>query len=313
MGGKIKNQMENVVVAVLWPIGPSCKVAHIKDTYDSIRFYLGHSRRVVIVDDSGDDRVRSAISPTDDVSILKTAGKQGKGYGLYITLSQGLVFITKNVSCDVILRMDTDALVVNTAPEMLAFRHFQDNPFDGIIGSHKISSNGGVRDWAAVANVIEYFIAPHRWIMQRRLLKKAIRRPERIIHSLLVKRWVLTAKSQGYELGEHCMGGAYFMNPRLVSKLYEQGLLGRREFKWVGLEEDMIFGLLAYVAGFRLNDFATEGFPMGLKHIGLPAAPPELILQGKSVIHSTRSYSGWTESEVRRFFRDRRVEDQHHP
>lgn len=53
-------------------------------------------------------------------------------------------------------------------------------------------------------------------------------------------------------------------------------------FDHTGLEEDAIFAILSYAVGYHLADFATEGYPLGLKWRGLPYHPAELIRRGKN-------------------------------
>ena len=117
---------------------------------------------------------------------------------------------------------------------------------------------------------------------------------------------VRESKRNGYKLGEHCQGGAYFISKECILKLYQNNLLSRREIHWVRLGEDMIFGLLIYSLGLKLGDFATGTFPLGVRWQGLPCSPEELLARGKKITHSTRFYNDMTEEQIRRFFMQQR-------
>jgi len=91
-----------------------------------------------------------------------------------------------------------------------------------------------------------------------------------------------------------------------VRRLYMMNLLERYDLQWLNLHEDQIFGMLTYVTGLRLGDFATGDFPMGIKHQGLPWYPEELIRRGKKITHSTRFFNEMEETEIRLYFKNLR-------
>ncbi len=81
--------------------------------------------------------------------------------------------------------------------------------------------------------------------------------PQRRLGWTLLQEIFQKSSQNGYEPGEHCMGGAYFMSKPCVAALYQHNLLSREEIVWSRLQEDHLFGLLIYAVGFRHGDFAT--------------------------------------------------------
>jgi len=69
-----------------------------------------------------------------------------------------------------------------------------------------------------------------------------------------------------------------------------------------------VFGLPAGVVGMEIADLHTGSLPFGTAWKSLPASPPDLIAQGKLVVHSTRGWQDMDEDGVRAFFRARKDE-----
>jgi hypothetical protein len=112
------------------------------------------------------------------------------------------------------------------------------------------------------------------------------------------------ALRHGYELGESVLGGACLYSHRGLSALSRAGLLGDRALARTGLEEDHIFALALRSLGFDFAGFGSrhDDLPMGVKWIGLPASPEELISKRKAIIHSTRTWNDLDEAAIREIF-----------
>lgn len=289
--------MKKATLAVIIPVGPTCKLENIVDTIESVCHYVTRSRVIVILDDSGKGTGDSVGEQFSDSVVLKTEKNFGKNAGLYLNLSRGFSYAYENYSFDVLLRLDTDALVIGWNSERDAIEYFKENPDVGIIGSYRTDCNGDPRDfsWARdqLAKELGFMSA----------LKGL---PTRLMDWLFLRKVFSQSRQNGYEPGEHCMGGAYFVSRECIGKLLRNNLLSRQELRWSKLQEDQIFGLLIYSVGLRHGDFATGQYPMGLRWRGLPCSPKDLIERKKKVTHSTRFFDNLDEATIRAYFRAQR-------
>ena len=291
---RTRSRRASLVVVI--PVGPGCEVEFIRDTVESVRHWAGPSRLIVLLDDSGSGMATAAAGAFDDVVVLTTRGRSGVSGGLYLTLSLGIAWAWRHVDFDVLLKLDTDALLVGAEPERDAIEHFRRHPEHGVIGSYR-DCKGDRRGFAPPARV---------WARDLGFLR-VLRRP--------LSRWkgwrflrdaVRRATRDGYELAEHCQGGAYFLSREAVRRLVEHDLLGREEIRWTAVSEDQVFALFLFLAGLRPGDFATGSLPLGIRWRGLPCSPADLLKRQKKVIHSTRFFEELREPEIRAFFRERR-------
>ena len=292
--------MEKKTLVVIIPVGPDVEIEYVSDTIDSIRHNVTPSHVIVVLDDSGKGLGIAIKECFSDVVVLTTTEVRGKKVGLYLTLSDGYALAYENYTFDVLLRLDTDSLVIGPNPEKDAIEYFHQNPDCGIIGSYRVDCNGDPRDYSWSRDQLA------KELSLRNLLANPRSR---------LKGWFFLRKAfhqglhNGYEAGEHCMGGAYFISRECIGRLYKNNLLSRQEISWSALQEDHIIGLLIYLVGLRHGDFATGSLPMGLRWRGLPCSPEELIKRKKKVVHSTRFFENMSEQTIRRYFKEQRQRD----
>ncbi len=289
---------QKVTLAVIIPVGPACKLENVLDTIESVRHYVTPSHVIILLDDSGKGTGVAVRERFQDVVILTTERVYGKHAGLYLTLSQGFAFAYKNYTFDVLLRLDTDALVIGPNPESDAIACFDRNPGFGIIGSYRTDCNGSPRG----------FSWPRETLV-RELGFRSVLKPRCLMGWVFLHKVLNRSKRNGYELGEHCMGGAYFMSRECVGRLLKGNLLSRKEIYWSKLHEDQLFGLFIHSVGLKHGDFATGQLPMGLRWRGLPCSPEELLTKKKKVTHSTRFFEELDEQTIRGIFRAHRQAD----
>ncbi len=280
------------------PVGPTCRLDYVRDTLDSIEHYVSSPHKILLLDDSGKETCRQAKASHPMVEILATDRNLGHGGGLYLNLSRGFQHALDHYEFSVLLRLDTDALLIGPDPDLDAKRHFQQYSRQGIIGSFEYDCNGKKRgrSWPKHRLAVE--------TSYRHLLKNPLARGKAW---LSLHRWLKKAQRSGYEEGEHCMGGAYFVSRSCLEKLSAAGCLGRDELGGCTLQEDHLFGIFIRAVGLQHGDFATGSYPMGLRHRGLPMSPQELMQREKKIIHSTRFYENIKEEEIRSFFRVQRT------
>jgi hypothetical protein len=270
------------------PIGPNCQQSFVADTIESIRFFSPKSR-VIVVDDSG-RRMGAELSSGCQLTVLD-APARGVFGGLYLNLSEGFrEALTRPFQ--VLIRLDTDALIAGSDFEEKAIDRFSSEPRLGSLGSFRVGYTGiGIRS--------------ARWAKQRFLLYFALRAWRNPRAATFVARILLRARREGYILGDAIMGGAAIYSHAAIEALEQADLLGRIELAKTGLHEDYIFGVCLFSIGLQLGEFGNkyDDLPMGVDWRTLPASPHELLDLEKSIIHSTKGFEEMDETAIREDFR----------
>ncbi len=109
--------LAQVKLVVVIPVGPFCELSYICDTLDSICHYMTASLAIILLDDSGKNTGRAVQEHFSEVTVLLALRHYGKEAGLYLNLSRGLAFAYEHYDFDVLLRLDTDALIIGQRPE----------------------------------------------------------------------------------------------------------------------------------------------------------------------------------------------------
>ncbi|WP_374163211.1 hypothetical protein [Arcticibacter sp. MXS-1] len=286
---------------IVIPVGPNCKVEFIEDTINSIKYYCHCTYKILISDDSQKrtgDTIKEIFPEIDLLRHKKTHGLHG---GLYITLSLAFKYVLDHYSFQLLLRMDTDALITGFNPQDEAIKLFKNSPKTGIAGVYRKSKN----PVDSFGNVID-----NEWLRNQivalAFTRRLLRQP---IANYTLRKILIDAFKNGYDIGENVFGGAYFVSELFLRKLDEAGLLPESKLAAVVLEEDHIFGILAKSIKFDLGDLESGSLPFGCAWRGLPASPEVLWEQGKKIIHSTRFWQDLKEPEIRQFFREKRIKE----
>ena len=301
--------MRTASLLVVIPVGPGTNADFLRDTVESVLFYTGASRRLVIVDNTGAHACANLSRDFPDVDVVTTPEVFGKRAELYLTGSWGYLWALSRFQFDVVLRMDTDALVIGDAPEQDALAEFAKDPSIGALGSYLVDCNGEPRSFEAIghqvqleASLLPISVNPRRY--GRYLLRRFSPRGMRGFR--LYRHVYREAIANGYRPGEHFMGGAVFFSGECIRALAGANLLYRTDLRWSRLADDQLMSLLIISCGMKIGDFATGRLPMGLRWRGLPDSPEQLVARAKKVIHSTRFWKDMQEGEIRSFFRERR-------
>lgn len=289
--------MKTYKLIVVIPIGPTCNETFIRDTIDSIIYYCSKDTKIIIINDSRSDLINIICKSYKDITVIKNSKTLGKQAGLYLTLCRGFKYAIKNYSFKILLRMDTDALIIGQKPENEAIKFFKQNLKVGLLGSYRVAYNGGTREFIWPKKQLSFEAS---WIS----LLKGLNRYKGIIK---LRNLIKSANKYDYLYGEHCMGGAVFYSYNCIKALYENGFLPIQEISWSQLSEDMIFGLLVKSLGIKMAEFNIEPFPLGVAWKGLPDNPENLYKKGRKIIHSTRYYKKLSETEIRKYFKQKRA------
>lgn len=269
-------------LVVVIPAGPRDDV---EDTLRSVVRYSSPERIVVIDDTKG----RGIKFSHENLTILPAVVNSTRfsTYGqLFVSLCRAYRYVAENVDFDLLLRLDADALLIGPALPAAASARFAESPRIGVLGAYRISPDGGIRDWTPAGRNIKAAAGlrglryPGARTALRRLLTDAVE----------------------YKLGEHVLGASVFYRRDIVQVMHERGYLDIPEFVSLEFPEDHLFGLIAAATGFETADFSAPGDPMAVRWKGLPAAPADLIKNGKLVTHSVRSWQGMDERAIRDYF-----------
>ncbi len=283
----------SVDIIVVIPIGPGSDNSFVADTINSYIHYTKRSYQFILLDDSHQGIGAQVNTMFPDADLIKTSKPMGGWAGLYISLAQAFAFALENYQFKLLLKLDTDALIINSAPEKEALQLFEKEPLMGIAGQYPLNYNGDPWDlgW------------PRRRILNGTTTWKFIRRP---YANWYLRKLYLKALANGYRTGESVFGGAYFLSEKSLSKLRELGLLPDYKLQTLNLGEDHIFALLVKSIGFQLGSLSQKDQPFACSWKGLPAAPDKLSSEGRKIIHSTRYWEDMNEKDIRDWFYKKR-------
>lgn len=287
---------ERVKLVVVLPVGPDNEGG---DTIESVFSYATPDVRIFAIDDSTKSATRRFLETVDKrVTVLQPAGQGTRG-GLWTSLANAYAYIFERYAFDILLRIDTDALVIGFNPEEDALRCFREHPDTGMLGSYKLDCNGNQRDFKIVDAHMrtEYGIRGLNNMPRRRVLRA----------------WMKRAGRFDYEPGEHILGAAVFLSAECIAAMYEGGYLKTDVFKESQISEDHLFSLITVACGYTLSDFATSDLPMGLRWKGLPDSPENLIRRRKKIVHSVKYWQDMRQDEIRRYFAGVRHLDRQRP
>lgn len=196
---------------------------------------------------------------------------------------------TKHGPYAFVLKLDTDALIVNTFSDALT-DFFTAQPKVGAAGSFRMTPDGTAR----ATN--EY------WVRRiRRATALPLRRPQSIRRTVRRRKIVADARHHGYADGDHVLGGSYAISGKVLDLWRSPGRLVSL-FEGTELGEDAVVSLLIQAAGFELADLNRPGevFGVWFRELGLP---PETLVERFAVIHSLKSGDHQDEDTLRRIFR----------
>lgn len=278
---------------VVIPVGPNTDVAFLNDTVQSVFDYCRPDSKVALIDNTREGLDGDAIHRGGEVHFIRCAVDPDANPlygGLYVNLSKAWRIVLDAYDFDTVLRLDDDALLIGSGADDEAIAYFALHPDVGCLGSYRVTCAGSKRDFTPARNALRAETS----------VVGAIRNFPR---SQFLRRVRDMARHNGYVDGEHCLGAATFYSRACLERFERLGFLDRVELRNSRLGEDHIFGMMVRAAGFRMDDFATEGKPLGLAWKGLPASPAILLAMEKKIVHSVKSFGDWDQRAIRAEFR----------
>jgi hypothetical protein len=224
----------------------------------------------------------------------------GKGIVSAILLSLG--YIQRETRAELVLKLDTDSLIIGPFVERLS-AVFARDPNLAVVGAHTLTPSGESRVWSHHRERIMVIARPPlSWRHPLDSLAARRRDPAKFLMGLIDQ-----AYAHGYDLGEHCMGGGYAVSRAFLDRAAAAGRFDDPA-KWtvVDLPEDVVVALHARALGMTLGNHVAPGETFGIKYVGLPMPPEQLVAKGYAVTHAVKNDPNVSEEAIRAFFRARR-------
>lgn len=257
----------------------------IQELLDSLTTYLDCNYEVVVADDATTDGTYERLL---DAGCWVVRNPQ-KLYlaGIDLTLRRAFLEAHRLFESPIYLKIDPDALVIDTGLLNALQTAFSADPETGLLGTYHLDWNGEPRDLSHWRD---------RMIRRRKDLGKS--------YDLSIRN--------GYQVGDGVQGGAYAVSHSCLDTIIRHGWLhGKNGYhpsiiKGQHVAEDSLIAMLTYAAGFKAQDIGGPGQPFGIWDVGLPMPPEELVKQNRLVTHSIK-YRDEVSLTARAFFRVRRT------
>lgn len=255
--------------AVIMAVGPGKNAA--LDTLASIGHFCPEPHVVVLVDDCTQDGTYEALraQARPNWHILRNDRPMGY-WRLVHSLCAAYRYVLSHTKCDLVLKMDVDALLIGRGVLSDATHYAAVNPSVGLFGVY--------------ANDYD---RPRSFQMHASQINKELGWPRKLLG--LEPSWaklLSTAEKHGYRRGDNVFGGAYFVTRECLSAMSVLGALDVK-YRWKSrLAEDVYFSMAAVAAGLNLGHFAAPQGPLCLEYRGLPYPANELARTGFKVVHS---------------------------
>jgi hypothetical protein len=286
----MKPHFDMLIVLPIGSISSTTSPDTVVDTLSSVQAYAPRNHKIILVDCSAPlhvgKRVQKVMPQIDVIRAQENFGHYG---GVYMAESLALLSANAFFSYDSLLLLDLDALMIRGGIEHAIRMQFAQHPETGMIGTFadKAGTDWPARQLSAQSDFVGFFRDGKRGAFLRELLSKAT--------------------ADDYTAGKHLLGGALFMNPRLVQKLDENGWLLRPELARAKLKHDHIWSLLCAAAGMKLTTLATGGAVIANRWRSLPEAPAKVLASGAHIVHSVHRWGDMTETEIRALFAEARA------
>ena len=287
---------------VLIPAGPETQLEYLNDTIESVNHHIGVLNCIVAVIDDSRRKAFACVGDLFPNAVLieaadyREGGKSDTRGSLFAKQAAAIRWLMRRYRFDVLLRMDTDALMIGDAPHDDALAFLEARPDVGMIGAFTRRGDGSDKKPAMATKG------------QQLTREMGLRRGLRDLALVKTLRsLVRRAEAHGYTRGDMCTGGACFLSHRALTAIEKQGLFDLDVLSRSALMDDMLMALLCFAAGYRLSDLPRDGDVLAINWRGLPMPPEALVASRKKIVHPVKDDDLSVEPKVRAFFRERRL------
>lgn len=299
-------------VAVLMAVGPGDReVRRADDVIDSVLHHEPGVDVILLVDDAPHERDLAGELGRGRPQLAVTSNpRDGRGLGLWGGLAAGMLhgygWLHREARPDVVLKLDTDALVIAPFAERVA--RVVAPPRVGMAGTFSRHCDGRPRP----LDLWDFRVRRRRFLVRPFRDGDAATGRLRLRHTMwgdtaVLRRRIAAARRHGYGYGEHCLGGAYAVPGRFLDRMGEQGWFDDWS-AWIPYDigEDVCIGMYVHAVGLSCIDANQPGEPFGVEYRDLPLPPQDLLDAGYAVVHSVKDQAGLEEAAIRAFFAERR-------
>ncbi len=263
-----------VSYALIVAVGPG-QIREALDSIDSFLYFCPPNCRIIAIDDHTEDGTYAALLALKDPRLVILRNTRPEKYaGLVHTIADGLAAALHSAELRLVLKTDTDALMIGCGLFHDAQEFALANPTVGIFGRYAMNYDGSPKSFGNMPDVFRWQIHwKRRFVPGTRDFRNVVRR----------------ATSNGWTLGENVFGGGYFLSSECARSIASAGLLHTRSILRscsAVIAEDAYMTMAAYAVGMRPGQFAHPKGPMGLAYDGLPAPPAVLRREGMKLIHT---------------------------
>ncbi len=210
----------------------------------------------------------------------------------FIGLSRSVLRVLHEASgtpFDLIIKFDPDALLIHAAYVERIWALFQEQG-PGMAGSYRISADGKHRDFSPHRRDVLLDIPPIG--VTRRGGWNALR-----VGWPAYIRYLPAALRNGYQLGEHCLGGMYALHGATVQALRTSGFLDlhRQPLNARLVAEDALVALGVKSVGHALidaNNPKTTPFTWVQYRPPFPLSAAEILQHGIAAVHPLKGEQG---------------------
>jgi hypothetical protein len=291
-------------LCVLIPAGPGeAEIARISDLLEACAAYSELPLSAVIINDGNDAVALEQAGRAQGIpTTVRPNARDGRGDwwtgGLCMAMLDALLWIAWNHPCRGVLRLDSDAMVINPFAQRLVAL-FEADSLTGMVGNGDTVTGASPPPGHSLTAMLYWKSKP----------VSHDREHHRIIVSLWgwrgrIRRLIHRARRNGYVLGDWCQGGAYALSPSFLSRLRQDPAFAHpRDFLHLDFCEDVLMILIVHALGLRAHCTTGPDRLFASKWKGLYGAPAALAAAGHGVIHSIKEHDGQNEAELRAIFR----------
>ncbi len=294
-------------LCLLIPAGPGGpEVTRVVDLLAACAAYADLPLAAVIVNDGNDAAAlgqagRAAGIPTT----VRPNARHGQGVwwtgGLDVALVDALRWIANHQPCAAVLRLDSDALVINAFAREVAATFARDASL-GMMGN--FDSPDGAPLPPGHPHTARLY-----WRSKRLSYERDLHRPILSLWGWRRRMRLLINRAQrhGYVLGDSCQGGGYALSPGFLQRFAADPFFGRPlDFLRYDFCEDVLMAVAVHALGLRIHYTTGPDRLFNSSWKGLRGAPEVLARSRQAVIHSLKDHGGRKEAETRAYFAARR-------
>jgi hypothetical protein len=288
--------MRTRVKAVFYlPVGEGDRIDYLTDSIEAIYHHCSDDIVVMVMDDSGRKKHGETLREIFPELVVHPTEPRYQAKGLAGRHGYETIRIIKhavdNYWFDIIMRIDTDALITGDRIEDDLIQLFNEKPTCGLLGRHTINVEG-------------YHIDRGE---SKILFDRLNKLPYRLYFAwpmTVFNRIIRRAQGNGYVYGELVLGCATAYNFECAFRL----AAFIDDFKWVrpirGLAEDYFTTVFVKYVNMDLGDASHPEGPMAVQLKGIPLTLEKIIEQDKKVIHSIKNDERYSQDEIRAFFKN---------